>query len=94
MNTSANQSAAPVPASGLPLLPIGARCSVYQTYTLRVEIKARGSWFADTNWDETEIQDAHARVAELKARARPDCQEVRLIRIRFEILPPPEPTAP
>jgi hypothetical protein len=67
-------------------MPIGSPCSFYQNYTLRIEKKAKGQWFAHTNWREDEIDEAREIAAKIIAKALPDCEEVRLIRIRFEVL--------
>lgn len=61
-------------------------CSLYQEYTLRVEVKAAGAWHAETNWSECEVEQAIARAAELRADPVRKPEEVRVIRMRFEVV--------
>ena len=68
------------------LAPVGDPCSLYRGYTLRVEVKAAGAWHADTNWSEREIEKALAHAEETRNDTRRKVEDVRVIRMRFEVV--------
>ncbi len=63
----------------------GAPCSLYSNMSLRVEMKINGRWYPHSNWREDEITEAHQTVDKLRGDS--NNEEVRLIRMRFEVLP-------
>jgi hypothetical protein len=67
------------------LSPIGAECSLYEIYPLKIEQRVPGGkWYASTNWGEHEMDDA---LAELQSQRKKHPKlRTRLIRVRFEIL--------
>lgn len=65
---------------------LGSPCSLYRGYTLRVEVKVAGAWHADTNWSEHEIQKALAHAEETRNDPRRKVEDVRVIRMRFEVV--------
>ena len=73
-------------SSGSALLPIGSKCSIYQTYTLRVEYMKDGNWHAHTNYDEHEADDAFETAHDIRSKRKWGSDDARVIRIRFEVL--------
>jgi hypothetical protein len=80
-----SRESGPAACSAL-LCDIGAPCSLYREYTLRVEVKVAGAWHADTNWSEIEVNKALLHAEKTRNDKRRKVEDVRVIRMRFEVV--------
>lgn len=66
------------------LADIGDACSLYGTHTLRIEEWTGDKWRAESNWQESEIDQAVRHTYKMRFNF-PDVP-ARLIRVRFEVV--------